>query len=83
MLQSFGKHIIVLEDVVHNGCLGQSIAEAVHDSGKFDMSVQLLNTGNRFLPHGSVAELREYCGLDGASVAKSIRTWADALQKAE
>lgn len=83
MVQSFGKHLVVLEDVVHNGCLGQSVIEALQNGGRGDVSVDLLNTGNRFLPHGSVAELNQYCGLDGSSVAKHIRAWVKASGSAE
>jgi transketolase C-terminal domain/subunit len=31
-----------------------------------------LNTGDRFIPHGTAEELLAYCGLDAQSVAKSI-----------
>jgi 1-deoxy-D-xylulose-5-phosphate synthase len=69
MIGSFGKCVYVLEDVVHNGCFGQAVAEALQD---FDIKVYFLNTGNRFLPHGSVAEIYRYCGIDGGSAAQQI-----------
>lgn len=71
MLRSFGAHVVVLEDVVQNGCYGQSIAASIQSSCS-DKTVHLLNTGNRFLPHGSVGELLAYCGLNGEGVANYI-----------
>lgn len=71
LMQSLGKTVFVLEDVVQHGCLGEAIAAAAAEQG-CRSRVQLLNTGNRFLPHGSISEIYRYCGIDGASVARRI-----------
>ena len=57
---------VVVEDVVESGSVGETMAQ-VH-RGRLD----LRNTGDRFLPHGSVAELYELCGIDAQSVASFI-----------
>ena len=54
---------VVLEDVVQSGGLGETMAQ-VH-RGRLD----LLNTGDRFLPHGSVPDIYRACGIDAESVA--------------
>ncbi len=57
---------VVIEDVVQSGGIGELIA-ACH-KGRTD----LLNTGNRFLPHGSVQEIYRHCGIDAESIADFI-----------
>jgi 1-deoxy-D-xylulose-5-phosphate synthase len=36
------------------------------------LSGTALNTGNRFVPHGTIAQQMAFCGIDGASVAARI-----------
>lgn len=57
---------VVLEDVVQSGGLGETMAQ-IH-RGRLD----LLNTGDRFLPHGSVSDIYRVCGIDAESVADYI-----------
>ncbi|MCB6364602.1 1-deoxy-D-xylulose-5-phosphate synthase [Intestinibacillus massiliensis] len=72
-VQSLGGRVLVLEDAVHNGCYGKSIEEALQGTS---IEVYLCNLGNRFLAHGSVAQLYKECGIDGESVALRIQEWA-------
>ncbi len=74
MIAQLCDKILVLEDVVHNGCFGHNVIEAV-DGQK---EVRCCNTGNRFLPHGSVAEVYADCGIDGAHVAAQIQQWLNS-----
>lgn len=60
------KWCIVLEDVVQNGSVGECLAACQINH------VSMLNIGNRFLPHGSVSELYQLCGLDSESIAAYI-----------
>lgn len=78
LIQSLHSDVFVLEDVVHNGCFGQSIVEALQAA---DIQVWLLNTGDRFLPHGSVSDIYRYCGIDGQSVAQRICCQLSTEQK--
>ena len=34
------------------------------------MKLALVNLGDRFVQHGTVVELRQLCGIDGASIAR-------------
>ena len=66
------KGLLVLEDCVENGCVGQSIASELAKAGKTPKHVILKNLGNRFTPQGKIPLLRESCGLNGAQIAKEI-----------
>ncbi len=57
---------VVLEDVIESGGVGECFA--AHHKGK----TGLINTGDRFLPHGSKEEIYRYCGIDSGSVAEYI-----------
>nr|WP_300184955.1 1-deoxy-D-xylulose-5-phosphate synthase [uncultured Agathobaculum sp.] len=61
----FGR-VVVVEDVVDSGSLGEWIA------ARRDGQTERLNTGDRFLPHGSVGELYHHCGLDAAGIAAFV-----------
>lgn len=57
---------VVVEDVVRTGGVGQTM------SAQHNGRVDLLNTGDRFLPHGSVPEIYRCCGIDAQSIADFI-----------
>ena len=59
--------IIVVEDVVHQGGIGQYVLE--HLAGEKLVYYKLCNTGDRFLPHGDVQSIYRYCGIDSESIA--------------
>ena len=63
------KRLLVLEDCVETGCVGQRVAAVMAQLGMAPRRLVLKNTGDRFIPQGSVAELRHLCGLDAAGVA--------------
>ena len=63
------KRLLVLEDCVETGCVGQRVAAVMAQLGMAPRRLVLKNTGDRFIPQGSVAELRHLCGLDAESVA--------------
>ena len=58
--------VVVVEDVVDSGSLGEWVA------ARRDGQTERLNTGDRFLPHGSVGELYHHCGLDAAGIAAFV-----------
>lgn len=57
---------LVVEDNIESGSLGEWVS--AHRAGRTDM----LNTGDRFLPHGSVDEVCRFCGLDAESIADYV-----------
>lgn len=64
--------LLVLEDCVGMGCVGQRIAAILAQNGSAPRHLLLKNLGNSIAPHGTVAQLYEAYGLDGQSVAAAI-----------
>ena len=62
--------LIVAEECVDAGSVGRRVASELAVGGLSGVSVTLINLGDRFVQHGSVAELRQLCGIDGVSIAK-------------
>ena len=64
--------VVVLEDVVARGSVGEALAAALAETGRTPRKLLLRNTGDRFLPHGSVSEIERLCGIDAESVAAAV-----------
>ena len=60
------KKLVVLEDSAQAGAIGERLA------AQLVAPSLLLSVGERFLPCGTVAELRKMCGLDAESVARRV-----------
>ena len=58
--------LVVIEDSIQAGSVGERLA------AQFLVPTLLLNVGSRFLPCGTVAQLRELCGLDAESIAVRV-----------
>lgn len=57
---------VVIEDNVQSGSLGEWVA------GRRASRTDLLNTGDRFLPHGGVDEVYRHCGLDAEGIVAFV-----------
>lgn len=66
-----GKHMIVAEECAAFGCVGQQISAGLLQAGVCPRSMTLLNLGDRFIPQGTVPQLRELCGIDGGAISRS------------
>lgn len=66
------RAVIVAEDVVQQGGMGEALAAALAQRGLQTANLRLCNTGDRFLTHGSVDELYRECGLDADGLVKTI-----------
>lgn len=62
--------LLVAEDVMESNCVGRRIAADLALSGTAVPRMALCNLGHSFVTHGSVAELRKLCGLDGESLCR-------------
>lgn len=62
--------LIVAEECVDSGCVGRRLAAEFALRGVSGIHLSLINLGDRFVQHGTVAELRQLCGIDGASICK-------------
>ncbi len=74
LLQQIGAYptVVVLEDVVQSGSVGEALSSALLAQGCAPARLLLRNTGDRFLPHGSVKEIERFCGIDAESVAAAV-----------
>lgn len=66
------RRLVVIEDVVKCGGVGEAIVELLAERGTVMERLHLLNTGDRFLPCGSVAQLRALCRLDAAGIVNAV-----------
>ena len=64
--------LLVLEEAVAGGCIGQQAAAELAARGVSLKTLILKNLGDRFIPHGTVEELRRFVGIDARSVAEAI-----------
>ncbi|MGI5970314.1 MAG: 1-deoxy-D-xylulose-5-phosphate synthase [Oscillospiraceae bacterium] len=65
--------LLVLEDCVAEGCIGQKIAAGLLKRGVIPREILLKNCGMRFIHHGTVPELMRELELDASSVADAVR----------
>ena len=52
------------------GCVGRRIAGELVLRGLGAVRLALVNLDNHFVQHGTVTELRQMCGIDGASICR-------------
>ena len=62
---------LMAEDVCAPGCLGEKILARAEQMSISLKGSRLLNLGEGILPHGSVKELMQACGLDEAGIVRS------------
>ncbi len=67
------RAVLVAEECAGTGCVGQRVASALLEAGVAPRALALVNLGDRFVPHGSVEQLRRLCGIDGQSIARRAR----------
>lgn len=65
------KRVVVIEDVVHAGSIGQALAEEIACQSIFTHWIRLGNTGDTFAPQGTVKQVYQYYHLDGESIAQT------------
>ncbi|MBE6919004.1 MAG: 1-deoxy-D-xylulose-5-phosphate synthase [Ruminococcaceae bacterium] len=67
-----GSTLLVLEDCVEAGCVGQRLAALLLQSGIAPKRLILKNSGSAFVQQGSVPQLYHALGLDGEGVAATL-----------
>lgn len=65
------SHVITVEDGVVTGGLGSAVLEWMNDNG-YHPQITRMGLPDAFVEHGTVAQLRELCGLDDGSIKKAI-----------
>ena len=74
MLHTIGKkfnRVITLEDGCLKGGMGSALLEFFADNG-YTPKVTRLGIPDRFIEHGSVAELYDICGIDKKHILEAI-----------
>lgn len=66
------RRLMVLEECVASGSVGERTAAAIAQAGVCAKSVILKNLGDTFVPHGDSDKLRSLRGIDTASVIQTI-----------
>lgn len=61
--------LLVAEDCIASGSVGQRLAAAVAQSGG-QAKISLINSGESFVPHGRIAELERMLGLDPQGICE-------------
>ena len=64
--------LIVLEDCVEQGCMGQKLAALLAEH-KQHAALRLLNLKAQFVPQGTVEQLSAAYQIDAAAVAQAAR----------
>ena len=67
------KCLLVLEDCVGSGCVGQRLTAILAQQGCAPDKLFLKNLGDTIPCHGSVPQLYAQCGLDAESVAAALK----------
>ena len=64
--------VAVVEEAAQAGGMGEKLALHLAQLGSLPRRYLSLNTGRGFVTHGSVAQLRNLCGLDAGSIQKRV-----------
>ena len=64
--------VLVLEDCVEEGCLGQKLAVQLHEHG-VSAKLKLCNLGQRFIPQGTVQQLYSAYHIDAEAVCNAAK----------
>lgn len=72
------KAIITVEDAAESGGFGSAINEWMIDN-KVDIPVMRLGVPDKWIGHGSVAQLRALCGFDSDGIEKAVQNLLSEL----
>jgi 1-deoxy-D-xylulose-5-phosphate synthase len=75
------SRIVTVENGVRNGGLGSAVTEWLSDHGYTTRVTRLGMPDDRFVEHGTVAELQHICGIDKESIIKAINDSLSAISE--
>lgn len=67
------KRLLVAEEVIAAGAIGTKLAAQAVENRIALQRVLLLNVGNRFVPHGTIPQLREILGIDCDHIVAAVQ----------
>lgn len=65
--------VVVAEECAAQGSVGLRLCARLTQEGIAIKKLRLLNTGDGFVTHGTVPQLRKLCGLDAAGICQAVR----------
>ena len=65
-------HILTLEEGCLNGGVGSAILQLAMNEG-YQGKIKMLGLPDEFIPHGTPAEQRHYCGIDAEGIYQSAK----------
>lgn len=77
------KRLLIVEDAVQNGSLGEMVSKIVLESGIQGVTIKTLNIGDRFVRPGAAKKLYEFLNLDASGIIKSVLEDFDIVGKKE
>ncbi len=63
-------NLLIAEECVDAGCVGRRIASELAMANVENVRVILANLGDRFIPQGTVSQLRALCGIDAEALCR-------------
>ncbi len=70
--RTFGK-VITVEDGVLRGGVGEAVVKFFNDNG-YDIAIKTLGIDDRFIEHGTPAQLYALCGYDAVGIEQQIKS---------
>ncbi len=67
------KNCIVIEEVIRNGCLGNTLAAVLAEKAVPFHACKLINLGDGLIGQGTVQQLYQDCGLDASSICTAVQ----------
>lgn len=69
--------LLIAEECVNANCVGMEVAAKFALAGQTDIRVVLANLGDRYIPQGTLPQLRTLCGIDAAALAEKATEMMD------
>lgn len=64
--------VLIVEEALQNGCVASSLIPKLLQELP-GVKFRMMNLGDRFIPHGSIQKLYEFCGLDSETIVQSAK----------
>jgi len=68
------RRVITVENGVIQGGLGSAVMEFMNDNG-YTPEIKRIGIPDRFIPHGTIPELYQLCGMDADAICHTILQW--------
>lgn len=73
-LIAHGRPVVTVEDGIVDGGLGGAVAEWLSGNSSAPVTLRRLGIDDKFVTHGTVAQLKHLCGYDAEGIASAVRS---------